>query len=160
MSYGRIIGVVAVAVVGAAFGLGCGSDGEAASEATKTEFTKEAEAVCKERKKEWDTEVEAFTRKSEAEDQAKGQTSPKKVQERSEAFFSASIIPLLEEEMAALEDLDVPEADEAKVERMLQSRSSGIEKLKDEGTKALLGEPFKEFEKKAKAYGLNCPPLL
>jgi hypothetical protein len=152
VSYGRIIGAVAVVVIGAAFVVGCGDDGEGSSSVTKAEFIKEAEAICKERKEEWDAVAAAFTEKTEAE----GEVGFKKAQERTNAFVRASILPLLEEEQAALEDLETPEGDEAKIETMLQNRSRGLEKLEDKGAEGLLERPFLVFEKEAKAYGLSC----
>lgn len=156
MSYGRIISVVAVAALGAALVLGCGDGSEASSDVTKAEFTKEAETVCRERKEDWDAEVAAFSEQAKAE----GETDFDKAKRRSETFLSASLVPLLQEELGALEDLGMPEADEAKIEKMLQSRARGIERLEEDGPEALLGQPFREFEREAKAYGLSCSPLI
>jgi hypothetical protein len=150
--HGRIIGVVAAAVIGAALVAGCGSGSDASSEVTKAQFTKEAEAICAERKKDWDAEAAAFTKEAEAE----GEISFQESRERTDEFLSTTIIPILEDELTALEELDVPEGDEAKVEKMLKSRSRGIQELKDKGQDALFSEPLKNFEKEAKAYGLNC----
>ncbi|HEX7279591.1 MAG TPA: hypothetical protein VF255_08225 [Solirubrobacterales bacterium] len=153
--YGRIIGVVAVLVMGAALVAGCGDDGEASSGVTKAEFTKEAEAVCNERQEACETEGESFVKRNEEADPV----TNKEAVERSKAFFRTAALPLFEEELTALEELEVPEADEAQVEKMLQSRSRGVEKLDEGGLEAMLGEPFEEFEKEAKAYGLNCTPF-
>jgi hypothetical protein len=144
--------MVAVVVMGAALVVGCGDDGEASSNVTKAEFTKEAEAVCKERKKDWEAALAAFQKES----QEKGRPGSAKEKERAETLLGETLVPVLEEELTALEGLEVPEADEAKVEEMLQSRSEGVEKLEEGGVEALLAGPFETFEKEAKAYGLDC----
>jgi hypothetical protein len=153
--HGRIISAVAVVVMGAALMGGCGDDGEASSGVTKAEFIKDAEAVCNERKEDWEAEGEAFTKRNEEADPVTNKEAVK----RSKAFFRTAALPLFEEELAALEDLEAPEGDEAKVEKMLQNRSRGIEKLEEGGLEAMLGLPFEAFEKEAKAYGLNCAPF-
>jgi hypothetical protein len=67
------------------------------------------------------------------------------------------MLPLLQREQEELEELDAPEADEGKVERMLESRAQGLEKLEAEGVEVLFeGDTFGDFEKEAKAYGLAC----
>lgn len=159
MVYGRIIGVVAVMILGAALVLGCGDEGEAASEVTKAEFTKEAEAICAERKKDWDAEMAVFGKENKAEYERTGKVKNfKESNERAQEFFDASLLPLLKEEMEALEALELPEADEAKIEKMLQSRAQGIKAVEDEGV-IVLGQrdTFGSFEKESKAYGLSCP---
>jgi hypothetical protein len=150
--YGRIIGAVLVAIMCGGVVVGCSGEDDASADVTKAQFTEEADAVCAERKKDWDAMAAAFTRKTEAEEGV----SFKEASERTDAFVSESIVPLLEDELASLEELDVPEGDEAKVDKMLQNRSRAIQKIKDEGSEVLLGNPFKTFEKEAKAYGLNC----
>ena len=155
MLYGRIIGVVAVLVMGAALVTGCGDDGEASASVTKADFIEEAEAVCNERKENWDAEGEAFTKKREEADQL----TNKKAVRWSKEFFASNLVPVFEEELAALEELDVPEEDAAEVEKMLQSRARGVEELEKGGLESLFEEPFAAFEKEAKAYGLNCTPV-
>lgn len=149
---GRICGVVALAALAAALVGGCGDGSEASSDVTKAQFTKEAEAVCSERKKDWDAKVAEFVKKSEAD-----KVGPKESEKRSEAFFAENMVPLLQTELDSLEDLDAPEADEAKVEKMLENRSQWVEKLEDEGVDALFEDgSLGDFEKEAKAYGLDC----
>jgi regulator of protease activity HflC (stomatin/prohibitin superfamily) len=154
--HGRIIGVIVIAIMCVSVAVGCGGEGDASAEITKAEFTKEAEAICKERKKDWDTALASFNKKAAEKPEGDFQ----KFIDQTEAYFDTSLIPLLAEELGALEALDVPEADEAEIEKMLRSRSRGIKELEKGGTETLLGNPFKGFEKEAKAYGLNCPPLL
>jgi molecular chaperone GrpE (heat shock protein) len=150
--YVRIIGVLAVLVMGVVFVAGCGDDGEASANVTKAEFVKEAEALCAERKKDWDAAASAFSKEYEAEELAF-----KEARKRSNAFFTASLLPLLTEEQEALEALDPPEEDKAQVEKMMQSRAQGIETLEDKGVNAIVNSStFGAFEKEAKAYGLSC----
>jgi hypothetical protein len=148
---GRIFGVVALVAI-AALAAGCGDGSEASSEVTKAQFTKEAEAICAERKEDWDAGVAEFTKETKAE-----KLGFKAMRKRSEAFFAESVLPLLQTELEALEELDVPAEDEAKVEKMLQNRAQGVEKLEAEGVEVLLDPgTFGEYEKEEKAYGLEC----
>jgi uncharacterized membrane protein len=159
--YGRIIGVVALMAIGVFLIGGCGGEDDASADVTKGQFTNEAEAICSERKKEWDAGVAAFTKENAAEEKRTGKPLDfKESNERSQEFFEASLLPLLQEEQEALEALDPPEADEAKVEAMLQSRTEGIEVLEDKGVESIIQRgTFGPFEKEAKAYGLSCSLL-
>lgn len=158
MVYGRIIGLVAIAVMGAVFMASCGSEDDASADVTKAQFTKEAEAICADRKKEWDAFVNTYIKENEAKVKKTGKvTSAKEGREKSQELLDESLLPLLQEEQEKLEALDPPEADEVKIETMLQSRAEGIKTLEDDGVNALSDrELFGSFEKDANAYGLNC----
>jgi hypothetical protein len=67
------------------------------------------------------------------------------------------LLPALQTELASLEELDTPKADTAKIEQMLQHRADSIEKIEDEGLKALFEtDTLGRFVAEAEAYGLNC----
>jgi hypothetical protein len=152
---GRICGVVALAALAVALMMmGCGDDSETSSNVTKAQFIKEAEAICAERKKEWDAETAVFVKETEANKEGE---SFAEVQKRAEEFFVAQILPLLRTEQENLEGLDPPEADEAQIEQMLQSRAQGLETLEDKGVESVLDKTiFGPFEREAKAYGIQC----
>jgi len=148
----RIIGVVAVMSMCVALAMGCGGEDDASAGVTKAEFTKEAEAVCAERKKDWDKAIAGYTKEA-----SETEFSDAKERARTEVFLDEELLPILQTELKSLEGLDVPAEDEEQVESMLKSRTQGIEKLEDKGAAALFyEEPFSTFEKEAKKYGLDC----
>jgi hypothetical protein len=153
--YRSIVGMLALAVVSAFVIAGCGG-GEENSEVTKAQFTKDAETVCAERKKDWEAALAAYEKETNV---AKEKETVAEERERTSAFIREDILPLLEEEQAALEDLDVPEADEEKIEQMLQTRSQALEEVEEGGVEAMARNPFLAFEKEAEAYGLDCSLL-
>lgn len=158
MSYRRIILVIVGMALGGALIGGCGGEDDASADVTKAQFVKEAEAICADRKKEWEAVVDVFIKENEAKVKKTGKaTSTKEGREKSQEILDKSLLPLLQGEQEELEALESPEADEAKVEEMLQKRAEGIETLEDEGVNALSSdETFGTFDKDAKAYGLNC----
>jgi hypothetical protein len=153
VSYRWIVGMLVLAVTIGSLISGCGDGDEASADVTKAQFTKEAEAVCAERKEGWAAAIDAYNKELAADDKLEF----KEGRMRAEALVKDSLLPILKTELEALEDLDVPEADEAKIDKMLQTRSRGVEELEDKGVEALLKNPyFEAFEKEAKAYGFNC----
>jgi hypothetical protein len=147
-----IVGISILAALTVSLATGCGGEDDASAEVTKTEFTKEAEAVCAERKKDWDKAIAVYTKEA-----SETEFSDAKERAQTEVFLDEKLLPILQTELKSLEGLDVPAADEEKVESMLQSRTQGIEKLEDKGAAALFyEEPFGAFEKEAKKYGLDC----
>ncbi len=153
MLYGRISGalaLVALVVIGTVVVAGCGG-GEDTAEATatssKAEFTKQAHAVCAENRKEREAVLARFYKK------------PSKGNEEAalEALLEESLLPLLQKELKALEDLAPPEADQATVDQMLQSLARNLEEIEERGA-AVAGDYkfFSRFEKEAEDYGLDC----
>jgi hypothetical protein len=149
VSYRWIVGLLVSAAAFASMISACGDGDEASADATKAQFTKEAKAVCAESKKDWDAAIKAYNRKF-------GLSSQEQERAQAEKLVDDSLVPILRTELKALEDLDAPEGDAEKIEKMLESRSQSIEELEDKGARGLFGAPFQAFEKETEAYGFDC----
>jgi len=138
-------------------GTGCGSSdtGSGTSAAIpKAQFVKSAEQVCVDGKKERRKAGKAVNYKEF--ESTGGKFDEDEFVAAVEKTFDEEIAPSLQKQHDELEALGSPEADEAKVERMLQSLAKGIEFLEKEGIAALGGNQFDPFEKEASEYGLTC----
>jgi hypothetical protein len=137
------IGVLALA----GFALGCGSDdgGEAL---TKAEFVEQGDAACKEANDQGQKEMVAFIAENSQNSKLSGTSEEEAVE--------TIIVPLIEAQVEALDDLQPPEGDEEQVEAIVGS----LEDLQDEGEAdpaALAGTyaPFGPSKKLAIAYGFK-----
>jgi hypothetical protein len=153
VSFRWILGVSLVVLVWVVMA-GCGGGSET-SEMTKADFVKSANAVCANQREEWRSTLKSLAKKS-AESKG-GQAGFTAVRKRSEAAFESTLLPALKKELEGLEELQVPQSDDAEVEAILRSLSSGINDLEQQGSEGLLNaKNFAGFEKKSEAYGLDC----
>ena len=151
--YRRIIGVaVALAVTGfLAVGCGGGGEDEATASVTKAQFVKSTDAVCEKNHKQREAEFAALDKQLESEGQEPESSAG------IETRLTDVVIPSMERQLEELEAVDVPEDSEAKMTKMLQTYSKGIEKLKEEMLDALNGSfELALFAEEAETVGLNC----
>lgn len=154
---GIAVGIVAIA----ALGVGCGGSGdesatgsEAAVHIPKAQFVKKAESLCVDRRKErLAAAEESYNKKVRAADPTAG---TERFQELAEEVLTESILPSLRKQQEDLEALGTPAADEAKIEKMMQSLEQGIDELEQDGFEKLNYNQLDPFEKETKAYGLKC----
>jgi transketolase len=138
----------------AAFVSGCGGGSDDSSSLTKAEYTKQADEICAKRKKEWKSDLASY----EKEVVEKKATSDPEVQkELAESLLQESMLPALQEQLKALEELSAPEEIEKQAEKMLKSLSSGVGGVEKEGVESLTSSGFAKFEKESKALGVTCP---
>jgi hypothetical protein len=119
---------------------------------TKTEFVKEAEAICAKIPATYGKEVEAL----EAEAKKKGQKST-----TSEQNLKAAV-PADYAAVEELEALTPPKGEEQKVEAIVASLESAAKGLEAKPESPLTGpkSPYAEFQELTKAYGLkSCSQL-
>jgi len=145
---GIVVGVVVLAV-----GAGCGSGGDS-STVTKAEFKKQAEAICAKRKKEWQSSLAAYE-KEVTDRKAAGNI---KVQtEIAEGLLAKNMLPALQEQLEALEELGAPEGSEEKAEAWLASLTKNVKEIEENGVESLVATTFQDFEKQSKDLGVSCP---
>lgn len=151
--FGVALGIAVV--LGLGVGCGSGSEEDTTATVTKAQFVKSAEAVCAKRKEEWNAAGQAVARKSKAEGDRTRLLSG--FGEASE-LLRKKLIPALQKELQELEELDTPQADTVKIEKMLQHRAESIEKVEEKGLTALYTtETLGRFTSEAEAYGISCP---
>lgn len=152
--YLRIIGVVAGCVFLVALVGGCGGGSGTSSSLTKAEFTKQANEICATRKKEWKTDLASYEKEVVAQ---KAGSDPEAQKELAEDVLEESMLPSLQKQLDALEELGAPEEIEKQVDKMLKSLSSGVEGVEKNGVESLAGSGFENFLREAKALGVTCP---
>jgi hypothetical protein len=145
----------ACAVVALAFAAAnCGGDDSSSnsnsngsSSVSKTEFIKNATAVCKD-----------FADQA----QAKSSSLPQSATQQQQAqFVLDELVPLFRQEVQHLRDLDVPAADADTLNKIWDNLDSGADtleqKLKDDPAGAFSDsfDPFKDANQQASAYGLK-----
>jgi len=151
-------GTAACAIVALAFAAAsCGGDDDSSSgsnnnsksstSVTKTEFIKNATAVCK------DFADKAGSKTSDLPENA--------TQQQQAQFVLDELVPLFRQEVQQLRDLDAPAADADTVNKIWDNLDSGADaleqKLKDDpaGAFAQGYDPFKAADQQASAYGLK-----
>jgi hypothetical protein len=145
----------ACAVVALAFAAaGCGGDDDSSSNnskgsssVSKTEFIKNATAVCKD-----------FADQA----QAKSSSLPQSATQQQQAqFVLDELVPLFRQEVQHLRDLDTPSADSDTLNKIWDNLDSGADtleqKLKDDPAGAFANDfdPFKAANQEASEYGLK-----
>jgi len=146
-TFAILISVLALAGVAA----GCGGDDS--EPLTKAEFIEQADAACKEANKEADEVFEAFFK--EAEKATKTGNAPPG-EEDEKALLQEGVIPAIEVQIETLEDLNPPEADEAKIDALVVE----LEKVAKEAETHPVGAsaqplPFEKASKLAEDYGFK-----
>ena len=145
---GVLLGLVVIG--GGVAGCGGGGEDEASANVTKAQFTREANAICAERKGKWDAQVKA----SKKELAAEGGSLNEEVADR---LVSSSLVPLMQEEQEKLEALSAPQGEEEAVSKMMETRSIAIEKIEDGGVAAVYKpSTLSPFYEQASKYGLKC----
>jgi hypothetical protein len=133
--------------------ISCGTSEEEATAQplTKTEFVKQADAVCARY---------AQDREAAFESWKKGFPGGyPEARQHLEEGFEEVVAPSMEEQAADLKALTPPARDEAEVARMIGSLSKGSQEIAEEGMKGL-SDPSSvaDFEREAEKYGLKvCP---
>lgn len=143
------IGIVAVALLA----LGCGSSseaGEATEALTKAQFIKRADQACADVMKKREAAAESWRKEH-----------PNKVsaEELSDGFKEV-MVPSVQEQIEALQDLPAPAADRAEVARMLDNLTEANRNFEKEGAEGAQQPEASQFEAEARKYGLKiCPRL-
>jgi hypothetical protein len=161
--YRWIGGLLVMAVaLGAGIGCGGGSD-ETSSDVTKAQFVKKADSICADFKSQRlaAAEDEYNPKQRQGPDSygaAEVEAFEAELSELAEELLTSEIVPLMKQQQEELEDLDVPAADEEKIETMLANLDKAIGELEGEGLEGLVsGSQFDAFESEAEKYGLSCP---
>lgn len=139
-----VIGVLALAAIGA----GCGDDESSADAPTKAEFIEQGDAACQEANDEGQKALVAFLKKYDQK--------PGKAQQ--EEAVETIIVPLVDAQIEALDELDPPDGDEDQVDAIVASledvRTEAEENPADTATTYA---PFTKSKKLATEYGFeNC----
>jgi NH3-dependent NAD+ synthetase len=154
---GLVAGAISVVLV---VGCGGGDDSTAAATITKAEFTKQADAICAKSKETREAAVAEMDEKYyeiEGTDTASQPANGDLERKLAEEMVDNKIVPLMKEQLAGLENLSAPDGDEAEVSKLVESYATLLDETEKEGFKALITfVGIDDFQKKAKAYGLNC----
>jgi hypothetical protein len=153
--------LVMAVVLGAGIGCGGGSD-ETSSDVTKAQFVKKADSICADFKNQRLAAAEEEYNPTQRQGPktvgtAETEAFEAELNELAEELLTNKLIPLLKEEHEELESLDVPAADEEKIDTMLANMDKAIQEIEDGGfAKTIGGSQFDEFESEATKYGLSC----
>jgi len=136
------VGALAICV----FAWGCGSSGEdtATAQVTKTEYVKQAKAICEKVGKKMEAAALAWP-KAHGGKELDFDTSLK-----------AIIGPTLEQEAEELRTLAPPEGGEEKVSRMVNHLARGAAAYTREGAELKSVADIRAFQQEAKPYGLQA----
>ncbi len=143
--------VLGVVVLAAVLG-GCGGGGSSSS-LTKAEYTKQANEICAKRKEEWKSAVAKYEKEVV---EKKVSSDPEGQKEVAEVVLQETMLPALQGQLKALEELEAPEEIEKQAEKMLKNLSSGVEGVEKEGVEGLSGSGLSKFGKEAKELGVTC----
>jgi hypothetical protein len=124
---------------------GCGSDDS--EPLSRAEFKKQANAICSQGEKE---RLSAINRS--VEEAGGGAAAENK---RLMDLIRNQLVPIASQTYDEISELDSPEGDEEKVQRMLASFEEGVQELRDNPVKALRENSFLQADSLAKAYGLD-----
>jgi hypothetical protein len=143
-----IFSAAAAACALALLGLGCGggdgSDEVTASSISKSEYIKQASAVCEGAAKRIKTDFGVYTREH-AGDKSGADTAE---------LFEAVFLPNAEQEIDELRELGAPEGDVKTVEAMLSAREDALTKVQANPKSGLTNKPFEKSIKAAEDYGV------
>lgn len=162
--YRWIGGMLVMAMVLAA-GVGCGgsSDTETSSNVSKAQFVKQADAICADYKEQrLAAAEEEFNPKQRQGPTAVGTAETEafeaELKDLAEELLTDKLIPLMNQQQEELESLDVPAADEEKIDTMLVDLDKAVGEIEEEGFQGLIGgSQFDDFESEAEKYGWSCP---
>lgn len=149
----RWIGGIVVGIMVLAVGAGCGGGGDS-STVTKAEFTKQANAICAKRKKEWQTTLASYEKKVQDRNASQNIEAQKEI---AEELLDESMLPALQGQLEALEELGAPEGEEKQVETWLADLSKGVKEVEKNGVESLSAGDFNDFAKGSKELGVTCP---
>jgi hypothetical protein len=138
-----IAAVAAIAVAGA--GCGGGDDDSSTTALSKDEFVTQANQICADGNDKVDAAAKDVF--------SSGQPS----QDDVNSFVTDTVIPNIQDQIDQIRALGIPEGDEDQVNAILDSAQSDIDAAKEDPTiiSDAKGDPFKETNKLAAAYGLN-----
>ncbi len=147
---GRGAIIIGAALALAAFAVGCGGSETTAATLTKTQFVKQADAICLRGEERFNTLYRHFVEKY-------GLPAGKRrsLAEYAEAVETA-LAPAIEWELEEIRALEVPPGDGRKIDAILAATESGLEAVeKHPGVQANAEKQFKQSSSLARAYGLN-----
>ncbi len=126
---------------------GCGGDDETSS-LTKAEFTKQANAGCKEHEEERGELFEEVTRPLDPNEYTKADQ---------ELIILEALLPPYERNIENLKSLGAPSGDEQQVEAIIEAMEKSVEKVEDEPIVAIDStRQFEESNALAEKYGLDA----
>lgn len=150
----KLIATIGAVAIAALLALGCGGGGEDeadASQLTKAEFVKQADAICGKFKKERKAAIVAWEKEFPG-----GEVPEKQI----DVGLAQIVAPSMKQEAEALEALGAPEGDEQEVAQMIANLSKGSRVIAAEGRQGIPQSGLPQFEREATAYGLKaCPSL-
>ncbi len=145
---GRRIELVCSVAALVLVGFGCGGDDDdSSSGTTKSEFIKQADAICKDFNAQIQKSVEGLPEDTSQSDVAQ--------------FTLDTAVPLFRDQVDKLRDLVAPAADAEQVEQLWDDLGTGTDqleqKLKDDPKGAFSEDydPFEDVNKALNEYGLN-----
>jgi hypothetical protein len=143
------------AVLGLVVMAGCGGgddDGEVpAGDVTKQEYIAEANKVCEEG--DFSISRAAGTYFSE-ELGLKPNDQPS--QEQVETFAEEKAIPLIQDQIDALREIEAPEADADQVTKIYDTAQADLDAAKEDPAVLTRGQPFEDTNRLARDYGLSA----
>lgn len=143
--------VAALGILAAGCGEGDGAEGESAEPLTRSEFVRQANAICRQERADVDQEVEAFL------DLPVSTGKPQPVL-RADLAHSV-LLPTLEVEIARIYTLDWPTADEKQIDAMLSAERLAIDNVAVQERLASAAQRDRYFDESAelmREYGLRA----
>jgi len=136
---------IAVALLAASVGAGCGGDDDA-EPLTKAEYIKQGDAICKKANADFDKQLEE-----------KFPDNVKKPSEEQLTTLTEDVLkPNIEGQLNDLRDLTPPESDEETLNATYDKLETALAKVEDDPKLLLSGEdPFATANKEAQDYGFK-----
>ena len=138
--------LAAILVMGLALAA-CGSSDDTSSTATalsKSEFVKQGNAIC------------AKGNKSTNQIANQTFTNGQKPTQAQLEQFTTQVAPIIQGEIDGIRALGIPAGDEQQVNKILDDAQSALDKAKKDPSVFVNGDPFKQANQEAKAYGLTA----
>jgi hypothetical protein len=146
-----VVGVLALGLVAA----GCGSSDDDSTDTveetvtlTKAEFIKQGDQICKQAEDDSEVEAEEFAEEN-------GFTLDDASDEQLEEAIGEVLVPALDRQAEEIDALGAPEGDEEQVEEILTALDEASAEVADNPSIAFKGDPLKEADQLAKAYGFK-----
>jgi hypothetical protein len=127
----RLMAMLVGAMALAAIVAGCGSGDS--DPLTKAEFTKQAEAFCKENRKEVQANFNSLMKKFQAAEDNKSDEA------KAIEIGETVVIPYYQSKLDDLESLQPPSADEEQISKMLETFNKGLEEAEERPEDSLEG---------------------